>query len=77
MDQRNSRRVLNGVVVSNKMTKTVVIKVCRRVKHQKYGKLIEKYKKYYAHTEKDMKIGESVDIMECRPISKLKRWRVI
>ena len=75
---RNFRKVLKGIVISNKMDKTVVVKVDRKVRHKKYEKLIKKSKKYYAHTEKnDIKVGQYVNISECRPISKMKRWRVI
>ena len=76
--ERNQRRVLTGVVFSNKMDKTVVVMVSRKKRHDKYEKLVEIRKKYYADTRgKDLKVGDSVDIMECRPISKTKKWRVI
>ena len=77
MQERNARKVLQGIVVSNKMQKTVVIKVFRKVRHPKYGKLIERWKKYYAHVEAPLEVGASVQIMSCRPLSKLKRWRVV
>jgi small subunit ribosomal protein S17 len=77
MEKRNSRKVLQGVVVSNKMDKTLVVEVSRRVRHYKYEKLINKRKRYYAHSEKKEEIGKDVKIMECRPLSKMKRWRVI
>lgn len=69
---------MKGVVVSNKMEKTVVVKVTRKALHPKYGKQIEKYTKCYAHDEENKaEIGREVTIMECRPLSKLKRWRVV
>ena len=77
MENRNLRKVLTGEVVSNKMQNTVVVKVTRKLRHPRYDKLVEKWKKYYAHTEKDLEIGQVVKIMSCRPISKLKRWIVI
>ncbi|KPK33406.1 MAG: 30S ribosomal protein S17 [Chlamydiae bacterium SM23_39] len=76
--KRNKRKVLQGIVLSNKMNKTVVVSVSRKFRHPKYEKLIEKRKKYYAHSEnKNLEIGSIIKIMECRPISKIKRWRVI
>ena len=77
MESREVRKVLHGVVVSNKMNKTVVIKVTRKIRHPKYEKLVDKWKKYYAHTDKDLQVGQEVKIMSCRPLSKMKRWRVI
>lgn len=66
-----------GVVVSNKMTKTVVVQVERRTRHGKYGKYLTERKKYKAHDEKQAcKIGDTVRILETRPLSKEKRWRV-
>jgi small subunit ribosomal protein S17 len=74
---RNRRRVIEGVVVSNKMDKTAVVEVIRKVRHPQYEKLIEKRTKLYAHCDKDVQLGQKVQIMECRPISRTKRWRVI
>ena len=72
------KRQLQGVVVSNKMQKTVVVKVERIREHPKYKRRYKIHKKYKAHTEKEeYKIGDRVVIEECRPISKEKRWRVI
>jgi small subunit ribosomal protein S17 len=72
------KRVLRGLVVSDKMDKTVVVKVERRVMHPLYKKFISKSKKYSAHdSENRCKEGETVDIQECRPISKRKSWEVI
>src|SRR5437660_10697195 len=66
-----------GVVVSNKMTKTVVVRVERRMKHGKYGKYMTEKKKYKVHDEKsECKPGDQVRIVETRPMSKEKRWRV-
>ena len=75
---RPSRKTRKGVVVSNKMQKTVVVRVERTIRHPRYEKVIVQTKKYYAHDE-DMraKIGDEVVIMETRPLSKLKRWRVV
>lgn len=72
------KRQLTGEVISNKMQKTVVVKVERIKKHPKYKKRYRAYKKYKVHDEKgEYKIGDKVIIEECRPISKDKRWRVI
>lgn len=74
--EKNRRKVKKGVVVSNKMEKTVVVKVDRTLRHPKYGKVITRSKKYYAHHESPLEIGDEVEITETRPLSKLKRWRV-
>jgi small subunit ribosomal protein S17 len=72
------RRVLQGVVVSNKGEKTVVVLVERRVMHPIYKKFIKRSKKYMAHDETDaVKTGDNVRIRECRPISKRKHWEVL
>jgi small subunit ribosomal protein S17 len=72
------RRVLQGVVVSDKMDKTVVVKVERRLMHPLYKKFIRRSKKYAAHDEANgAKVGDVVQIRECRPISKRKRWEVV
>ena len=74
---RGNRKSRIGVVVSNKMTKTVVVKVERRVANAKYGKIVTKAEKYKAHDEKqECKPGDKVRIVETRPMSKDKRWRV-
>jgi len=66
---------LVGEVVSDKMNKTIVVRVSRRVRHPKYHKIITKHKKFYAHDEKDeASIGDRVRIVESQPLSKLKRW---
>ena len=67
-----------GEVVSNKMTKTIVVRVERRFPHPQYKKIITAYKKFYAHDEKaEAKIGDTVRIEETRPLSKLKRWKLV
>ena len=75
--ERGHRKSRIGVVVSNKMTKTVVVKAERREADPKYGKIITKAEKYKAHDEEQAcKIGDRVRIVETRPMSKDKRWRV-
>ncbi len=75
---RKQRKVLEGIVVSAKMEKTAVVKVSRKFRHPKYNKLVKKSKKYYAHNEKEgLQEGQTVQIRECRPMSKTKRWIVI
>lgn len=72
------RKVKIGKVISNKMQKTVVVEVQRTYRHPKYGKVITRGKKYYAHNEEpNLKVGDQVTIIETRPLSKLKRWRVM
>ena len=72
------RRVMQGVVVSDKMEKTIVVKVERKVMHPLYKKFIRRSKKYSAHDEENVcKIGDNVKIRECKPISKNKCWEVI
>ncbi len=75
---RGSRVTKNGVVIGNKMENTVVVKVERKLRHPKYGKVITRGRKFYAHDESNsLQIGDAVTIMETRPLSKLKRWRVV
>jgi small subunit ribosomal protein S17 len=75
---RGKRKENVGVVISNKMDKTVVVKVSHKMRHGKYSKVIERSKKYYAHDDSDaIEIGQKVRITETRPLSKLKRWRVV
>lgn len=75
---RNLRKERIGVVTSNKMAKSIVVAVERKVKHPKYGKFVKQTKKFYAHDEKnDCNVGDTVKIMETRPLSKLKRWRLV
>ena len=72
------KRVMQGVVVSDKMDKTVTVKVERRIMHPLYKKFIRRSKKYAAHDENNAcKIGDPVSIRECRPISKRKKWEVL
>ncbi|MGC9036933.1 MAG: 30S ribosomal protein S17 [Verrucomicrobiia bacterium] len=67
-----------GIVVSDKMQKTIVVEVHRRMQHPKFKKVISKYKKFYVHDEKEeAKVGDLVRIEETRPLSKLKRWRLV
>ncbi len=77
-DVRHARKTREGVVVSNKMEKTAVVAVVERVRHPKYGKFMLRTKKLYAHDEtNDVNIGDKVRLMETRPLSKSKRWRII
>ena len=72
------KRVLSGVVVSSNSNKTITVNVTRRIKHKLYKKIIRQTKKYHAHDENnDYKIGDSVSIIESKPISKLKKWKVL
>lgn len=72
------KRVLQGVVVSDKNAKTVVVQVERRFIHPVMGKTVRRSKKYHAHDEnKTFKVGDRVRIRECKPVSKLKRWEVV
>ena len=78
METRNLRKQRVGVVTSNKMNKTISVSVERRVKHNIYGKYLKKTTKFMAHDEKnECQIGDTVKIMETRPLSKRKRWRLI
>ncbi|MEA3286702.1 MAG: 30S ribosomal protein S17 [Candidatus Marinimicrobia bacterium] len=78
MSERGKRKVLQGIVTSNAMDKTIVVKVSRRLRHPLYGKFIKKSKSFKAHDEKNVsKVGDEVKIMESRPISKDKRWRLL
>ena len=78
MEKTIHKKTLEGVVVSDKMTKTIVVAVKRFVKHPKYGKFLSRTKKYKAHDEAGtFKIGDTVKIEECRPISKDKHFTVV
>ena len=78
MEKRNLRKERIGIVTSNKMTKSIVVSEVKRVKHPMYGKFVLKTKKYVAHDEKDdCNIGDTVKIMETRPLSKTKCWRLV
>lgn len=75
---RNLRKVLTGTVVSDKMDKTLVVRVDRRTQHSLYNKVVKVTNKYYAHDENnEARVGDQVKIMEVRPLSKTKRWRLI
>jgi small subunit ribosomal protein S17 len=77
-EDRTRRKVREGLVVSNKMDKTAVVAVVERVRHPKYAKFVLRTKKLYAHDEtNDVNIGDRVRLMETRPLSKNKRWRVV
>jgi small subunit ribosomal protein S17 len=77
-NKRNLRKERVGVITSDKMDKTVVVSVQRRVKHPKYGKFVKFTKKFHAHDDKnDCHTGDTVRIMETRPLSKTKKWRVV
>lgn len=76
--ERNRRTSVQGVVVSNKMSKTIVVEVETHKKHAKYAKRVKYSNKYYAHDEKnEAKVGDTVTIMACRPLSATKRWRLV
>ena len=78
MLERNLRKIWIGVVSSNKMDKTVTVAVERKVKHPIYGKFVKKTTRFHAHDEKnECSIGDVVKIMETRPLSKTKRWRLV
>ena len=78
MEKRNLRKERIGVVSSNKMEKSIVVAEVKRVKHAMYGKFVLKTKKYVAHDENnDCNEGDTVRIMETRPLSKSKRWRLV
>jgi small subunit ribosomal protein S17 len=78
MEKRNLRKERIGLVVSNKMDKSIVVQIERRFKHEIYGKFVKKTNKFVAHDEKnECNIGDKVRIMETRPLSKLKNWRLV
>ena len=78
VERVGDHKVKKGVVVSNKMQKTVAVRVTRTCRDGSYGKVITRAKKYYAHDESNaLQVGDEVTIMETRPLSKLKRWRVV
>ncbi|MGI9139414.1 MAG: 30S ribosomal protein S17 [Sediminibacterium sp.] len=78
MVERNLRKIRVGVVTSDKMDKTITVAVERKVKHPIYGKFVKKTTKFHAHDEKqECGIGDVVKIMETRPLSKTKRWRLV
>jgi small subunit ribosomal protein S17 len=78
MAERGNKRTIKGVVISNKMDKTIVVKAERLVKHPVFHKYVRKHIKYKAHDEQNQsKIGDTVLIIESRPLSKEKRWRML
>ena len=75
---RGARKTRTGEVVSSSMNKTIVVQTVTRVPHPKFGKIVKQMKKFYAHDEQNAaKTGDTVRIMETRPLSKLKRWRLV
>jgi small subunit ribosomal protein S17 len=77
-EERNARKVRDGIVISNKMEQTAVVAVVERVRHPKYAKTVQRTKKLYVHdANNDVRIGDRVRVMETRPLSKLKRWRLV
>ncbi len=75
---RGHKKERVGEVISNKMTKTIVVRVQRRFPHPEFKKVVTQYSKFYAHDEKSVaKVGDLVRIQECRPLSKMKRWRLV
>ena len=78
MEERNSRKEIIGKVLRNKMDKSIVVSVERKVKHPMYGKFVKKTSKFMAHDENnECSVGDVVNIMETRPLSKNKRWRLV
>lgn len=78
METRNNRKTRTGKVVSNKMEKSIVVAIERKVAHPLYKKYFKRTTKFYAHDEKnEAGVGDTVKIMETRPLSKLKRWRLV
>jgi len=75
---RGSRKTRTGEVISSSMNKTIVVRTVTRVPHPKFGKIVKQMKRFYAHDEENQaKTGDMVRIMETRPLSKLKRWRLV
>src|SRR5215831_8090662 len=75
---RAARKIRTGEVVSSSMNKTIVVRTVTRVPHPKFGKIVKQMRKFYAHDEQNQaKPGDTVRIMETRPLSKLKRWRLV
>lgn len=75
---RAARKVREGIVVSEKMDKTCIVAIVERVRHPKYAKFVQRTKRLYAHDEaNDARVGDRVRITETRPLSKLKRWRLV
>ncbi|NBZ95916.1 MAG: 30S ribosomal protein S17 [Proteobacteria bacterium] len=77
-EERSLRKTRVGEVISDKMDKTIVVKTITRVPHPLFGKIIKQVKKFHVHDEKnEAKVGDRVSIMETRPLSRLKRWRLV
>lgn len=77
-ERANRRKVREGLVVANGMNKTAVVAVIERVRHRRYAKTVQRTKRLYAHDEaNDLRVGDRVRVQETRPMSKLKRWRVV
>jgi small subunit ribosomal protein S17 len=77
-ESRGSRKTRTGEVISSNMNKTIVVRTVTRVPHPKFGKIVKQMRKFYAHDEQNQaKTGDTVRIMETRPLSKLKRWRLV
>ena len=77
-ERRAGRKTRTGQVISSSMNKTIVVRSVTRVPHPKFGKIVKQMKKFYAHDEENKaKLGDTVRIMETRPLSKLKRWRLV
>ncbi len=75
---RGSRKTRTGEVISSSMNKTIVVRTVTRVPHPKFGKIVKQMKRFYVHDEQNQaKTGDTVRIMETRPLSKLKRWRLV
>ncbi len=75
---RNARQVIQGIVSSDKTNKTITVTIEHIFKHPKYKKYIRRHSKVYAHDEQnDANVGDTVELMECRPLSKTKRWRLV
>jgi small subunit ribosomal protein S17 len=75
---RGSRKTRTGEVISSSMNKTIVVRTVTRVPHRKFGKIVKQMRKFYVHDEQNQaKTGDMVRIMETRPLSKLKRWRLV
>lgn len=78
IDRTTSSRNVVGTVISNKMDKTIVIQIERKVKHPLYGKYVRRYSKMYAHDQENIcNVGDIVKIQQCRPISKTKSWKLL
>ena len=77
-EQKVIKRTLTGLVISDKMDKTITVKIERQVKHPKYGKFIKRSTKVHAHDEaNECKMGDTVTVAECRPLSKSKSWQLV